>query len=113
MSLIQLAQWHSSSKFDAEQMMRFSGKFDFTAPQFYHDANRRLQFEIQLKHKVVHGEYLGLDVGDFRDNNDSNCWLVTTYNSSLAKLIIPSDIPMIEHVFSDPSNFLIELRKAI
>lgn len=35
-SLPMLAQWYSTEQFPAEQMMRDSGKFDFTEPQLFH-----------------------------------------------------------------------------
>lgn len=49
-SLPLLARWHSSSQFDAEQMLRDCWKFDFTEPQFFHNFTSdrlELQFEIE------------------------------------------------------------------
>ena len=36
LSLLKMAQLHNSDEFPAEQMLRDSGKFDFSAPQFFH-----------------------------------------------------------------------------
>lgn len=39
-SLRQLARWHSSEQFPAEQMLRDSDKFDFSEPHFFHMFQR-------------------------------------------------------------------------
>ena len=39
-SLPVLARWHSSDRFPAEQLLRDSGKFDFSEPQLYHKPDR-------------------------------------------------------------------------
>ena len=35
-SLPMMARWHSSAKFDAERILRQSGEFDYSEPQFFH-----------------------------------------------------------------------------
>ena len=53
MSLRQLALWHSSGNFPAEQMLRESGKFDFSEPHFFHmfgmPAHRQQQSKTYLR----------------------------------------------------------------
>ena len=39
-SLPQMARWHSSKRFNAERILRQSGKFDYSSPQFFHVHNK-------------------------------------------------------------------------
>ena len=40
-SLPLMARWHSVKGFNAEQILRQSGKFDYSAPQFFHVYNKK------------------------------------------------------------------------
>ena len=42
-SLPMLARWHTSEDFPAEEMLRESGKFDFSEPQFFHMFHKKVQ----------------------------------------------------------------------
>ena len=39
-SLPLMARWHSSKRFNAERILRQSGKFDYSTPQFFHTYNK-------------------------------------------------------------------------
>ena len=110
-ALLQVARWHSSLKIDAEQMLRDSGKFDFTEPQLYsyHHSENRLRFEMQRSHKVVRGKFK--DNGSKSQSFYRSWWSVTTYNSSLSKLCFTCYDKT--DTLSYESYFLFELRKAI
>ena len=44
-SLPLMARWHSSKRFSAERILRQSGKFDYSAPQFFHIHNKYLYYD--------------------------------------------------------------------
>ena len=48
-----MARWHSSAEFDAEQMLRQSGLFDYSAPQFFHMRSWRNNQLLTQCHSLV------------------------------------------------------------
>ena len=44
-SLPLMARWHSSKRFNAERILRQSGKFDYSTPQFFHVYNKHTYYD--------------------------------------------------------------------
>ena len=54
-SLPQMARWHSSKRFNAERILRQSGKFDYSAPQFFHVHNPHSYYRHQCCQEKEYG----------------------------------------------------------
>ena len=120
-SLPLMAHWHSSDEFDAEQMLRQSGRFDHSEPQFFHTrpfayddwccrgigplnllegAVLRCEFEVECQPKEAAPVSMPLE-----QQNQSSLpqfvlcefdgtgwdWFVTSLNGKLSRLVYYTD----------------------
>lgn len=94
-SLPMMAHWYSTADFDAEAMLRSSGKFDLTAPQFFHvqmyssSSYRQSKFgplTIFDKESTSPEKYLECQVGCTLTVFDREQILQHTFNSPLSRV---------------------------
>lgn len=92
-SLPMMARWHSSKTFDAEGILKRSGKFDYSEPQFFHVRNPELY---GFPRPVIPGPLL----------NDGFTFLACEFESDSEPLTVPLNSTVLPTALHLPTSSL-------